>query len=179
MGKKLNFDLNTTLNVKLALGFLGAALLLAIGLAAWIYSQFVKPPIEDLQKRLREFELATAEQSGKDFPVRVSKLEERIREVELDVNTLKTSENQRSLQLTKGLDELAQLVDQLQEDMRRGDIDSRVDSAEALVSSIRVAVTLAKLQSQEARDRANEQLTDALAALDELKAEQRKAAGAA
>jgi DNA repair exonuclease SbcCD ATPase subunit len=175
----VNFDLNTALNVRLALVFLGGALLLTVALAAWIHAQFLKPPVEDLQKRLRDFELATAAQAGKDLPERVSKLEDRNRQLELDVNTLKTSETQRSVQLTRGLEELAELVDQLKEDMRRGDIDSRVDSAEALVSSIRVAVTLAKLQSQEARDRANEQLNEALAALEKLRIEQRKAAGAA
>jgi hypothetical protein len=174
-------NLETILDVRLALKLIGGALFLAAAFASWIYLQFIRPTVEgpskrtdDIEGRLRVFELAAATAEGKDLPDRVSNLEERSRQLELDVNTLKSSESQRNQQLSQGLLQLGTLIEQLKEDMLRGDIDSRVDSAEALVASLRIAVTLAKLQSQEARDHANEQLSEALAALDNLKAEQRR-----
>jgi len=176
-GGFMDFDLNTPLNVKLALVFLGGAILLAGAIVTWIYAQFLKPPVDDLQKRLREYELANAMQSGKDLPDRLQRVEERVRQLELEVAYLKTSESQRQLQQTRALEELTALIEKLKEDMRRGDIDSRVDSAEALVSSLRVAVTLANLQSQEARDQKNAELREAEAALAKLEAEQLRARG--
>ena len=106
----------------------------------------------------------------------MDRLEERVRQAELKVVALETSENQRNSQLTRGLAELADAIAKLKEDIRRGDIESRIDSGEALVSSLQAAFTLAKLQGMDAQERAKAELAEAQTFLEELRLEQRKAA---
>ena len=170
----MDIDLNTVLTLKLGLLVVGGGLALAAAFLAWIHAQFIGPPVASLETRLKAFELSQAQQSGRDFPERVGNLEDRMRDAELTIATLRSSEAQRDTQLARGLAGLASLGDKLKDDMQRGDMESRLDSAEALVAARQVAVTLAKLQGQDALDRAKASEAESLADLAELKAEQRK-----
>jgi hypothetical protein len=154
-------DLNTTLTVRLGMQILGGGLLLAAAFAAWIYVQFIKPLLDDLKNKTDELGVTAATAIGRDIPVRIDRLELKVPSIETDVAVLKASEEQRNIRLAQGLSEIADLVKILRNDVNRGDLDSRIASANALVRALQIAVTLAKISSADALERAQSELREA------------------
>ena len=163
----MDVDLNSQLTLKLALQLAGGALVVAAAFAAWIYSQFVKPQLDDQAKRLRELEVTSATRIG--LLDEVKTIDGTVRTLENKVSVLDASESQRNLKLNQGLDQLSELNKRLKQEMAHGDLESRVATAETLIRTLAVAGTLAKLQSQEAREKVAAELAEANAQLDRLR----------
>jgi hypothetical protein len=166
-------------SLKLALSIAGSMLLLAAGFCSWVYAQFIAKnigrierkfdsQIGELRKRLGTIEVRNAEKDGQDLPERINKIEDQVPQIDKDVAVLKSSEGERNTRLAQGLAELERLVEQLREDINKGDLESRISSAQALVRSLQVAATLAKLQSSDAQERAQHELRAAEATLIDL-----------
>lgn len=167
-------NLDTDITVKVGLELIGGGVAVAAAFAAWIYAQFIRPVTDELRKRVRVVETSTATQAGKELPDRIAKLEERVPTIDKDVAVLLASEQTRNQQLQQTLQALGALIAQLKEDINQGDLDSRISSAQALVKSLQVALTLARIQGVEASERAQVELREAENQLHELLANRQK-----
>lgn len=163
----MDIDLNSQLTVKLALQLACGALVIAAAFAAWIYSQFIKPPTDNHAERLRQLELDAARRMK--LPEVVKEVDDKVRAMEIKVSVLEASESQRNLKLSQGLDQLSEFNKGLKQEMTHGDLESRIATAETLIRSLSVAATLAKLQSAEAREKVSTEIADANTKLERLR----------
>ena len=90
----MDVDLNSQLTLKLALQIAGGALVVAAAFAAWIYSQFVKPQIDDQARRLRDLEVTSATRVRLIDEVKA--IDGAVRVLENKVSVLDASESQRN-----------------------------------------------------------------------------------
>jgi hypothetical protein len=171
--------MDDSVTIKLALQIAGGILTIIAGFSAWIYTQFIAKNVNRVEQRLERLsadhtnriaalELERAQRAGTDLPDRLSRLEVQVSSVDKEVAVLKASEAERNTRLAQGLAELERLEEQLRGDINIGDLESRISSAQALVRTLQVAVTLAKLQPSEAQERAQAELRLAEATLLEL-----------
>ena len=122
---------------------------------------------DDHATRLRDLEVTSATRTR--LLDQVKEVDDKVRVLENKVSVLEASENQRTLKLNQGLDQLSDLNKGLKQEMAHGDLESRIATAETLIRTLAVAGTLAKLQSQEARDNVTTELAEANAQLERLR----------
>ena len=172
-------DLESGITIKYGLIIVGGGILLLLGFLAWFFDRVLvkrfaalEEDVAKLKASVTAVELRLAEQSGARAPDRIGVLEDRTRQLELSIVVLQAGDAAREKSLAAGLSMLNALGDRLKDDMRRGDMESRLDSAEAMVAARQVAVTLAKIQGPSAEEQEKKALAEALQDLADLKAEQ-------